>query len=157
MIVRFVQKNKGSFDDAGDVFQEALIVIYQKALNSDFVLNCQFKTYLYSVCRRLWLKKLQRDQRAGMQVEELENIVAVETDLEEHLENQLNFQLMDNALNQIGEPCKSLLTAYYIQRKNMQEIAAEFKYTNSDNAKTQKYKCLMRLKKLFFSEYKNKR
>jgi hypothetical protein len=38
---------------------------------------------------------------------------------------------------------------------NMQDIALQFGYTNSDNAKNQKYKCLMRLKKLFFSEYKN--
>ena len=30
-----------------------------------------------------------------------------------------------------------------------------FGYTNADNAKTQKYKCLMRLKKLFFAQYKN--
>jgi hypothetical protein len=37
----------------------------------------------------------------------------------------------------------------------MQEIATSFGYTNSENAKNQKYKCLMRLKKLFFSQYKN--
>jgi hypothetical protein len=36
----------------------------------------------------------------------------------------------------------------------MQEIAASFGYTNADNAKNQKYKCLMRLKKLFFTQYK---
>jgi len=35
----------------------------------------------------------------------------------------------------------------------MIEIAADFGYTNSDNAKNQKYKCLMRLKKIF-SQYK---
>ena len=43
-----------------------------------------------------------------------------------------------------------LLLAFYLQKKGMQEIAASFGYTNADNAKTQKYKCLMRLKKLFF-------
>lgn len=63
--------------------------------------------------------------------------------------------MMESAMNKIGEPCKSLLDAYYIQKKNMQEIATGFGYTNADNAKTQKYKCLMRLKKLFFAQYKN--
>ncbi len=53
------------------------------------------------------------------------------------------------------EPCKTLLEAFYINKKNMQEIAATFGYTNAENAKTQKYKCLVRLKKLFFSQYKN--
>ena len=62
---------------------------------------------------------------------------------------------METAMSKIGEPCKSLLDAYYIQKKHMQEIAADFGYTNADNAKTQKYKCLMRLKKLFFAQYKN--
>jgi hypothetical protein len=36
----------------------------------------------------------------------------------------------------------------------MQEIAAAFGYTNADNAKNQKYKCLVRLKKIFFTQYK---
>ena len=58
-------------------------------------------------------------------------------------------------MSKIGEPCKSLLDAYYIQKKHMQEIATDFGYTNADNAKTQKYKCLVRLKKLFFAQYKN--
>jgi DNA-directed RNA polymerase specialized sigma subunit len=59
---------------------------------------------------------------------------------------------MESALSKLGEPCKSLIEAYYFQKKNMQEIAANFGYTNADNAKTQKYKCLMRLKKLFFTK-----
>jgi len=60
---------------------------------------------------------------------------------------------MEKSLKNLGEPCKSLLEAYYHQKKNMVEIAASFGYTNADNAKNQKYKCLMRLKKLF-SQYK---
>jgi hypothetical protein len=63
--------------------------------------------------------------------------------------------MMEKALASIGEPCKSLLEAFYLQKRNMSEIAGNFGYTNADNAKNQKYKCLMRLKKLFFSEYKN--
>jgi hypothetical protein len=60
---------------------------------------------------------------------------------------------MDRAMGSLGEPCKSLLEGYYIQKKDMQQLAEMFGYTNSDNAKNQKYKCLMRLKKLFFSQY----
>jgi hypothetical protein len=62
--------------------------------------------------------------------------------------------MMEKAMNSLGEPCKSLLQAFYINKQNMQEIAATFGYTNADNAKNQKYKCLIRLKKLFFSQYK---
>ena len=40
---------------------------------------------------------------------------------------------------------------FYLADKSMDEIAKRFGYTNADNAKTQKYKCLQRLKKLFFA------
>ena len=62
---------------------------------------------------------------------------------------------MNKAINSLGEPCKSLLEAFYLKKKNMQEIATVFGYTNAENAKNQKYKCLMRLKKIFFDDYKN--
>ena len=94
-------------------------------------------------------------QRYSGNLENMEETVPVEEELESHEKRNADFTLMENAMSKIGEPCKSLLDAYYIQKKHMQEIAADFGYTNADNAKTQKYKCLMRLKKLFFAQYKN--
>lgn len=155
MIQAFILNNNGNSDEARDIFQEAMIVIYEKAVSGSFELNCQLSTYLYSVCRRLWLKRLQQLNRYRDLVENVEETVAVEEDLEQHEKHNTEFIIMENAMNKIGEPCKSLLESYYIQRKNMQDIAADFGYTNADNAKTQKYKCLMRLKKLFFAQYKN--
>ena len=155
MIQSFILNNNGNSDEARDIFQEAMIVIYEKVTSGTFELNCLLKTYIYSVCRRLWLKRLQQLQRYGSLVENVEDTVAVEEDLEAHEKLNNDFIVMESALSKIGEPCKSLLDAYYIQKKNMQEIAAEFGYTNADNAKTQKYKCLVRLKKLFFAQYKN--
>jgi RNA polymerase sigma factor (sigma-70 family) len=155
MIQAFILNNSGDSDEARDIFQEAMIVIYEKAISGSFELNCLLKTYIYSVCRRLWLKRLQQLQRYGSLIENVEETVAVEEDLELHEKYNNDFTLMEAAMSKIGEPCKSLLDAYYLQKKNMQEIASEFGYTNADNAKTQKYKCLVRLKKLFFAQYKN--
>jgi len=64
------------------------------------------------------------------------------------------FEMMHSAINNLGEPCKSLLESFYFKNKSMLDIAQDFGYTNAENAKTQKYKCLMRLKKIFFSQYK---
>jgi RNA polymerase sigma factor (sigma-70 family) len=155
MILHMIMINNGNPDDAADVFQEGMIVLFEKSKSKDFELNCQLKTYLYSVCRRLWLKKLNQQQRFGRQTDDVEQIVPVEEDMEVHEKRQQEFNIMENALQKIGEPCKSLLEAYYLQKKHMQQIAEEFSYTNADNAKTQKYKCLVRLKKLFFAQYKN--
>jgi RNA polymerase sigma factor (sigma-70 family) len=132
-----------------------MIVLFEKARSGSFELSSQLKTYIYSVCRRLWLKRLNQMQRYSGNLGNLEETIPVEEEIESHEKRNDDFNLMENAMSKIGEPCKSLLDAYYIQKKHMQEIAADFGYTNADNAKTQKYKCLMRLKKLFFAQYKN--
>ena len=155
MVHALIINNNGSSDDAKDVFQEAMIVLYEKVRSGNFELNCQIKTYVYSVCRRLWLKRLQQMDHYSPSVENLEGQVPVEEEIEEHSQRSAEFEMMEKAIRGLGEPCKSLLEAYYLQKKSMQEIAMSFGYTNSDNAKNQKYKCLMRLKKIFFSHYKN--
>ena len=155
LIQQLVVQNNGTEDDARDIFQEALIVLYQKVRSEEFTLNCQLRTYLYSVCRRMWLKRLQQKRIYDTPVEPYEERVAVEEDLDVHDQLDKQYGVMRSALGKIGEPCKSLLEAFYIHNKNMQEISSYFGYTNADNAKNQKYKCLMRLKKLFFTQYKN--
>ena len=154
MVQSLIINNNGTVDDARDTFQEAMIVLFEKARSGTFELNCQLKTYVYSVCRRIWLKRLQQLNRYVNEIEGFET-VPVEEDIEEHEKRYEEFQLMEKTINNLGEPCKGLIEAYYIQKKNMQEIANQFGYTNADNAKNQKYKCLMRLKKLFFAQYKN--
>lgn len=155
LIQKLVVNNNGSEDDAKDVFQEALVVLYEKSKSGSFELNCQIKTFLYSVSKRLWLKKLQKSSRYELLVNGMEDTVYVEDDLSMHDKRNAEMAMMSTAMAGIGEPCKSLLKAFYIDKRNMQEIAADFGYTNADNAKNQKYKCLMRLKKIFFTQYKN--
>ena len=152
-IQHFVTNNNGSFDDARDIFQEAMITLYEKVQNDHFTLTCQIKTYLFSICKHLWLKRLQQMGKYSSPLSLEEESISVEADMEEFEQKDAAFAIMDRALNSLGEPCKSLLEGYYLNKKGMQELAAEFGYTNSDNAKNQKYKCLMRLKKLFFAQY----
>jgi RNA polymerase sigma factor (sigma-70 family) len=154
MVQTLVINNNGTQEDAKDVFQESIIVLYEKVKSGSFELNCQIKTYLYSICRRLWLRRLSQLQRLLPDVENMEEVIAVEDELEAHEQRNADFHMMEKAMLGLGEPCKSLLEAYYLQKKNMIDIANSFGYTNADNAKNQKYKCLMRLKKLFFDQYK---
>ncbi|GAB4046458.1 RNA polymerase sigma factor [Spirosoma litoris] len=159
MVLHFVTSNNGSEDDAKDIYQESLIVLYEKVRSGSLELHCQLKTYLYSIGRRLWLKQLaQRNRFVVRDVETpVSNELAVDNlndDLADHEERDRQFDLMADSLDRLGEPCRTLLDDFYIQHLSMQEITEKFGYTNADNAKTQKYKCLMRLKRLFFSEYK---
>lgn len=155
LIQTLVINNNGSEDDAKDIFQEALIVLYEKSKSGVFELNCQIRTYIYAVSKRLWLKRLQNRSRYELIENGAEETITVEDDIALHEKRNSQFGMMEHAMSMIGEPCKSLLEAYYINKQNMQEIADTFGYTNADNAKNQKYKCLMRLRKLFFAQYKS--
>jgi RNA polymerase sigma factor (sigma-70 family) len=155
MVQSLILSNNGTIHEAKDVFQEAMIVLYEKARSGNFELSCQIKTYVYSVCRRIWLKRLQQNNRYSVEMASLAEIVPVEEDIEEHEKKDEEFATLEKAIGSLGEPCKSLIESFYFQKKNMQEIASQFGYTNADNAKNQKYKCLMRLKKLFFAQNKN--
>lgn len=155
MIQSFIINNNGTYDDARDIFQEAMLVLYEKSKDENFQLTSQIKTYIYSICRRLWLKRLQQNQKILTPVDSLQEIMPVEEEVEYKKKLDESFEMMDTAMKNLGEPCKSLLEAYYIDKKHMTEIAETFGYTNADNAKNQKYKCLMRLKKIFFTHYKN--
>jgi RNA polymerase sigma factor (sigma-70 family) len=154
MVLHLIQNNSGSEDDAKDIYQETLIVLYEKVTSDSLELHCQLKTYLYSVSRRLWLKQLSKRSRNGRSLIDTEDLADVDDDLIDHEARDRQFDLMADSLDRLGEPCRTLLEDFYIRHLSMQDITEKFGYTNADNAKTQKYKCLMRLKRLFFSVFK---
>jgi RNA polymerase sigma factor (sigma-70 family) len=146
----------GDDADAADIFQEAMVVLFEKARSEDFRLSCRIGTYLFAICKHLWYKKLEHRKRMPVSMPDSAGSPegfdpAYEDDIKVHEEREEHYTQLDAALETLGEPCRSLLRAFYHQDKSMLEIAADFGYTNPDNAKTQKYKCLMRLKKIFFS------
>ncbi len=154
MILNMVVQNNGTDDEAKDIFQEAVIVLYDKVRQRDFELTSRLKTYIYSVCRRLWLKQLGSKGRTFRDVAAYDDIIAIEEDLARHEEKDLQLSVMEKVLDELGEPCRTIIRDFYMSNLSMQEICDKFGYTNADNAKTQKYKCLQRLKKSFFSATK---
>ncbi len=154
MVLNMVVQNNGTVEEAKDIFQEAVIVLYDRVKQGNFELSSKLKTYIYSVCRRLWLKQLGYQGRAFHDVSGYEETISVEDDLTMHREKDLQLSLMEQALDKLGEPCRTIIHDFYILNLSMQEICEKFGYTNADNAKTQKYKCLQRLKKLFFTTNK---
>ena len=111
------------------------------------------QTYLYSVAKRLWLKQL-KSKNGTLKLDERfyegDDFADADNEVSVFEERELQLERMQASISQLGEPCKTLLEDFYLRRLGMDEIAEKFGYTNSDNAKNQKYKCLQRLKKLFF-------
>jgi RNA polymerase sigma factor (sigma-70 family) len=156
IISAWIQQNGGTANDAADIFQEAMVVLYEKAQQEDFRLTCKIGTYLFAVSKHIWYKKAQKLQKQPILLPDNAGLDegadwAYEDDVKVHQEREAHYEQLNMALDQLGEPCRSLIKAFYHQDKSMQEIAADFGYTNPDNAKTQKYKCLNRLRKIFYS------
>ncbi len=156
VIESLVIKNHGSELEAKDVFQESVILLYEKLQQDEFDLRCSIKTFLYAISKRLWLKRWNEKKTKVFDTE----IESDSGDFDEAYlafeEQEKRFQSMNIALAQLGEPCTTILKDFYINDLSMVDIADKFGYTNAQNAKNQKYKCLQRLKKLFF-EMKNEK
>ena len=64
-----IMKNKGSIEDTKDVFQEAIMVLHEKVRvdiiqkDKKLVLTCKLSTYIYSVSKNIWLKRLEQQNK----------------------------------------------------------------------------------------------
>ncbi|MEA3495381.1 MAG: sigma-70 family RNA polymerase sigma factor [Bacteroidota bacterium] len=155
MILNFVLSNNGSEQEAKDVYQEAFIVFYNNIHNTKFKLECKIKTYIYSVSRRLWLNELKFKKKTVSNINDVEEFLIFNKEDEDKLqEDEKKFEIIDDSFKKLGEPCTTILKDFYIHSLSIPEIVEKMGYTNTDNAKNQKYKCLKRLKKIFFSNYK---
>jgi len=154
MIVNLVCTNNGTEQEAKDIYQEAVMAFYEKVQSPEFTLTCKIKTYLYAVCRRLWLKRLAEKKRYHGNIDEVETFLGVDEVVADAEEMEKRFAHISEALNGLGEPCRSIIEDFYVRDLSMEDIREKYGYTNADNAKNQKYKCLQRLKKLFFTDYK---
>jgi len=153
MVLNMILTNSGTEPEARDVYQDAIIAFYERVQQPDFVLTCKVKTYIYAVCRRLWLKRLYEKKRYVGKIEEGDPFLQIEEELLDIEETEQRLRAMHTSLEGLGEPCRSILEDFYLNNHSMEEIRDKFGYTNTDNAKNQKYKCLQRLKKMFFSGY----
>ncbi len=153
IIYKFIVNNQGSDDDAKDIYQEGIIIVHHNIKQGIFKQESGLKTYLYSICRRLWLTELKNKERHHTRVIDTNASIEMSSDKLEELENNaVQFKHLAKCLDKLGDPCKTILHDFYISHLSMQEIADKMNYTNMDNAKTQKYKCLQRLKKIFFEK-----
>ena len=145
-VEKMIVSKGGSKEDAKDIFQEALIVFYEKVNRTDFELTSTISTYLYSVCRFLW--KDQLIKRKGKETEDLsfEFSSEEETEFQAAVDREEKYKQLESVITQIGEKCLELLKLFYYQGFKMAEIAKKVGLKSEKIAKNQKYKCLEKAK-----------
>lgn len=145
MMVNMVVKNNGTEVEAKDIYQEALIVFWQKVSSGQLVLTSKISTYLYSICQNQWRKELEHRGRYSHE--------RVDGEEYQSHESQERRKIVMKCMAELGETCRKVLTYYYFDGLNMTEIAKRMNFANTDTVKTKKYKCKKRLDSLIRGRY----
>lgn len=138
IIKRFIVQHSGNQEDAKDIFQEALLVVFHKTREKDFTLTCKFDTYLKVICRNIWFKQL-RDRKVQY-VDLPEEQIIDEQELSDTLERVERYSIYRQHFQQITEKCRMLLELY-LQGTNMETIAQQMGFASTAYARKRKFKC----------------
>lgn len=142
MALHYVKTNGGSADDAKDIFQEAMLVFYEKVVHDQLILTASMSTYLMAICKNLWRQELEKRTRKIPLTDKQVDGFWEETDTE----TLPSMQLTD-FVSELGEKCKDILVSFYYFGQRLEQIAARHHYSNIRTATVQKFKCLERLRK----------
>jgi len=136
-VARYIAKMGGSFEQAQDIFQDALLVYYEKvvAANADVVVN--EKAYLLGVAKNLWLQHYKMDSKN----QSLDNM-----DIEETTDQQPVSGKLMHYLATTGKKCMELLKACYYDTLPLSDVVSLFNYSGTHSATVAKYKCLEKVR-----------
>ncbi|MGY3213641.1 RNA polymerase sigma factor [Mucilaginibacter sp. HD30] len=137
-VARYVARMGGSLEEAQDIFQDALVVYYEKltAAQTDIVVN--ERAYLVGVAKKLWLQHYKVDSK-NQPLGDLEPVLTTE-------EQPASGKLM-RYLETAGKKCMELLKACYYDALPLNDVVNLFSYSGTHSATVAKYKCLEKVRK----------
>ncbi len=139
-VAKFVSKRGGSFDEAKDVFQDALVIYYEKSVAGAISISTSENAYLVGVAKHLWHKKFKDSNRNIA----LENVL--DGDLQDYGAEQLSEDKILRFLETAGKKCMDMLKSFYYNKVSMEEFAESFRFGSVRSATVQKYKCLEKVR-----------
>jgi DNA-directed RNA polymerase specialized sigma24 family protein len=137
---RYVAKMGGSFEQAKDVFQDALIIYYEKVLTGNLALQTTEKAYITGIAKHLWLKTYNANA---------DNIPLSASNAAEQpddAETQYATGKLMHYLQTAGQKCMDMLKAFYYDKLPVTQITEQFGYSGVRSATVQKYKCLEKVR-----------
>ncbi|NCD71164.1 RNA polymerase sigma factor [Mucilaginibacter agri] len=137
-VARYVSKMGGSFDEAKDIFQDALVIYYEKAVAETIAIKTNERAYLLGIAKFLWLQKFRTDK---VQVP----LNDFDTEMLNESASFSTNKLM-HYLATAGQKCMEVLKAFYYDNLPVKQLAETFGYTSTHSATVQKYKCLEKVR-----------
>ncbi|MBE9663263.1 RNA polymerase sigma factor [Mucilaginibacter myungsuensis] len=138
-VARYVSRRGGSFDEAKDVFQDAMLVWYEKAVAGQIPQND--KAYLMGIAKHLWVKRYEVNKRY-IPLDDAGNSADIFDLTEKHpVTNRIMHYLQST-----GQKCMDLLKSFYYDKLPMKDIAENFGFSGERSATVQKFKCLEKVR-----------
>ncbi|MEL6559659.1 MAG: sigma-70 family RNA polymerase sigma factor [Bacteroidota bacterium] len=139
-IRQMVLTNSGDKEEAKDIFQETMVVLYRKIKNDSLTLNCTLSTYIYSISRNMWLDKLRRKGKFQNVMQFHQENSGPDKNLIDLIHQNETYALYQKHFQRLGEDCKKIL-CWFFEGKDMKFIAREMNYKSEGYARKRKFKC----------------
>jgi len=142
MVRYFIIRNQGSEEDAQDIFQEAVVAVYERVRKKTLALDCAFKTYFYSVVRHMWLQYLERN-KIHYEFSDMDEFLMLE-DQELYDDFQVKKAIFQKRFLDLTELCRKILLMV-VEGTSYEEIALTLGYKGRQYAIKRKYECMKSL------------
>ena len=137
LFAAFVQRKGGDLEEAKEIFQEAIVIYYEKLTATNFCPEKTDKAYLLGTAKNRWFKySAKRNLYEGLS----------KIDIAEEKEQGPITQKLLHYLKLTGEKCMDMLQAFYYEKLDMAQLAKRFGYKSERSATVQKYKCLEKVR-----------
>lgn len=146
-----------SQEDIQEIFQLSMVTFYENVINRRVqTLDSSVKTYLFAIGKYKameWMRKKNKMVYLDSldDGKELEFEVTLEGEFDEDSES--NIAAIGASLEKLGSPCSEILTAFYYHKVSLSVLAEKLGYKSEGSIKSQKYKCMERLRKIYFDSY----
>jgi len=140
-VVAMVVRNNGTTTDADDILQDALIVLWERVRSGRYEHTAKLETFIYATAQNMWRRKLARLRKERPTDLADDSLIAGDPSALDLLIESEEAALISNALNRLGEPCRTLLLLFYWEEASMDEIAHRMGFSNAETAKSKKYQC----------------
>ncbi|MEN8201612.1 MAG: sigma-70 family RNA polymerase sigma factor [Bacteroidota bacterium] len=140
IIEAYIIHNQGTRDQAKDVFQEAMIVVYKRVKSGELELTCKFGTYLYAICKNIWI---QERKKYLLRAEKLRHQPLMVNDPgpadDPLLQNHLS-ELFNKHFGELSEDCQKILSMFF-NNFSVEDIRSAMNYKDVHHAADRKYRC----------------
>jgi RNA polymerase sigma factor (sigma-70 family) len=149
----YITSNNGSKEDANDIFQDTVIVLFNQIRSNKFNEASSIDAFMYSVARNLWIDKVRRDKKMTRydSPDQFASISDNQNLLDDLIKKEKS-AAMKQVFDKLDEKCQKILSYVIYEKRSMKEIAELMGYNSDDVAKTNHYRCKGYLTKLVKSD-----